>query len=122
MKKQFLIPACILLFAAVVFIDFSMGHPEMSFPWSLEVTHILYGIYVDVVLLLFILAFWKKTDRAYVLAIILELGAVFFLMQSILTVLPKGESNWFLPFALGLNCIALLLNSSTRKKQQKAKE
>lgn len=60
--------------------------------------------YVDAVVLLFVLAFWKKTDSAYILVVILELGAVFFLVQSILTVIPEGNPNWYLPLALGLNC------------------
>lgn len=47
----------------------------------------------------------------------LELGAVFFLVQSMLTVIPEGKSNWYLPLALGLNCIALLLNAIQQKKK-----
>ena len=52
---------------------------------------------------------------ACVLAIIFELGAIFFLVQSMLTVFPKGESNWYLPLALGLNCIAMCLNKAQKK-------
>ena len=32
---------------------------------------------------------------------------------------PEGESNWYLPLALGLNCVALFLNAAQRRKQQK---
>lgn len=119
MKKRLFIPACVLLVVAVGFIIYALGHPEFSFPWGIQVTHILYGLYVDVVILLFVLAFWKKSDWAYILVVILELGAVFFLVQSMLTVIPEGKSNWYLPLALGLNCIALLLNAIQRKKMER---
>ena len=122
MKKQFFIPACVLAVAAIGFVVYALGHPELSFPWSMQLTNILYGLYVDAVMLLFVLAFWKKTDSAYILVVILELGAVFFLVQSMLTVFPDGESNWYLPLALGLNCVALLLNAIQRRKQKKEDE
>lgn len=122
MKKRYFIPACVLAVAAIGFVVYALGHPELSFPWSMQLTNILYGLYVDAVMLLFVLAFWKKTDSAYILVIILELGAVFFLVQSMLTVFPEGESNWYLPLALGLNCIALFLNGAQRRKQKKEDE
>ena len=122
MKKQFFIPACVLAAAAIGFAMYAAGHPELSFLWSVQITHILYGLYVDAVVLLFVLAFWKKTDSAYILVVILELGAVFFLVQSILTVIPEGNPNWYLPLALGLNCIALFLNGAQRRKQKKEDE
>ena len=118
-KKRFFILACVLAAAAVGFVIYALGHPELSFPWSTEVTHLLYGRYVDGVMLLFVLAFWKRTDRANVLMLIVELGAVFFLVQSMLTVFPEGESNWYLPLAMGLNCIALCLNAIQRKRAEK---
>ena len=118
MKKRYFIPACVLVVAAIGFIIYAVGHPELSFQWSIQITHILYGLYVDAVVLLFVLAFWKKTDSAYILVVILELGAVFFLVQSILTVIPEGNPNWYLPLALGLNCIALFLNGAQRRKQK----
>ena len=118
MKKQFFIPACVLAVAAIGFVVYALGHPELSFPWSMQLTNILYGLYVDAVMLLFVLAFWKKTDSAYILVVILELGAVFFLVQTILTVIPEGNPNWYLPLALGLNCIALFLNGAQRRKQK----
>ena len=111
-----------LVVVAIGFVIYAVGHPELSFPWSIQITHILYGLYVDAVVLLFVLAFWKKTDSAYILVVILELGAVFFLVQSILTVIPEGNPNWYLPLALGLNCIALFLNGAQRRKQKKEDE
>lgn len=122
MKKRYFIPACVLATVAIGFVMYAVGHPELSFSWSIQITHILYGLYVDAVVLLFVLAFWKKTDSAYILVVILELGAVFFLVQSILTVIPEGNPNWYLPLALGLNCIALFLNGAQRRKQKKEDE
>lgn len=119
MKKQFFIPACVLTIAAIGFVLYALGHPELSFTWDAQITHILYGVYVDIVVLLIVLAFWKTMDRVYVLAIIFELGSVYFLVQSMLTVFPKGESNWYLPLALGLNCIALCLNAVQKKRSRK---
>ena len=122
MKKRFFIPACVLVVAAVGFVIYSVGHLEMSFPWSIQITHILYGLYVDVVILLFVLAFWKKATGLNILTLLFELSAVFFLVQSILTVIPEGEANWYLPLALGLNCIALFLNAVQRRKQKREDE
>ena len=92
---------------------------KQSFPWSMQFTHILYGLYVDVAVLLFVLAFWKKGNWIYILAVILELGAVFFLVQSMLTIFLQGKSNWYLPLALGQNCVALFINAIQRKKNEK---
>ena len=122
MKKRFFIPACVLAVAAIGFIAYALGHPELSFPWSVQITHILYGLYVDAVLLLFVLAFWKKATCLNVLTLLFELGAVFFLVQSILTVFPEGQSNWYLPLALGLNCVALFLNAAQRMKNKRKHE
>ena len=122
MKKRYFIPACVLVVAAIGFIIYAVGHPELSFQWSIQITHILYGLYVDAVVLLFVLAFWKNATCLNVLTLLLELGAVFFLVQSILTVIPEGNPNWYLPLALGLNCIALFLNGAQRRKQKKEDE
>lgn len=122
MKKRYFIPACVLVVAAIGFVIYAAGHPELSFPWSIQITHILYGLYLDAVVLLFVLAFWKNATCLNVLTLLLELGAVFFLVQSILTVIPEGNPNWYLPLALGLNCIALFLNGAQRRKQKKEDE
>ena len=118
-KKQFLIPACVLAAAAIGFIIYAVGHPELSFPWSNQTTRILYGVYADAVVLLFVLAFWKKASRLNILTLLFELGAIFFLVQSVLTVFPEGDSNWYLPLALGLNCIALFLNAAQSRKNKR---
>ncbi|MGE9883091.1 hypothetical protein [Blautia obeum] len=78
MKKQFFILACVLVIVAIGFVLYALGHPELSFSWSTQMTYIFYGVYADIVVLLFVLAFWKKKSRLYVLAVILELGAIFF--------------------------------------------
>ena len=65
------------------------------------------------------LAFWKKAACLNVLTLLFELGVVFFLVQSILAVFPEEESDWYLPLALGLNCIALFLNGAQQRKQKK---
>ena len=122
MKKRYFIPACVLAAAAIGFIIYAVGHPELSFQWSIQITHIHYGLYVDAVVLLFVLAFWKKATCLNILTLLFELGAVFFLVQSILTVIPEGNPNWYLPLALGLNCIALFLNGAHRRKQKKEVE
>ena len=122
MKKRYFIPACVLVVAAIGFIIYAVGHPELSFQWSIQITHILYGLYVDAVVLLFVLAFWKKATCLHILTLLFELGAVFFLVQSILTVIPEGKSNGYLPLALGLNCVALFLNAAQRRKQNRKDE
>ena len=118
MKKIFLLSACVLIVIAVCFVIYAMWHPELSFPWSVSITYVLYGLYVDAIVLLFILAFWKRTDWLNVFTAIMELGVVFFLIQSMLSVVKEGNANWYLPLALGLNCIGLLLNAIQRKKQK----
>ena len=119
MKKWFFIPACILSAAAVGFVIFAMGHPELSFPWEGWITGVLYGLYADAVLLLFILAFSKKMTGLNIVTIVFLLGAVFFLVQSILGLFPDGHANWGLPLALGLNCVAVFLNLFQIKKNRK---
>ena len=53
MKKPCRIAAAGLLLAAVCFVAYALGHPELSFPWSNRVTYALYGIYLAVMVLLF---------------------------------------------------------------------
>lgn len=119
MKKRFFIPACVLSALAIGFVIFAMGHPEGSFPWENWVTGILYGLYADAVVLLFILAFCEKPTFINILTIILELIAVFSLVQAILGMIPDGHTNWYLPLALGLNCVAMFLNLAQMRKNRK---
>lgn len=122
MKKRFLIPACVLSAVAIGFVFFAMGYPELSFPWDGWITGILYGLYADTVVLLFILSFSKKMTCLNILTIIFELGAVFFLVQAILGLFPDGHANWCLPLSLGLNCVAVFLNIAQQRKQQRKDE
>ena len=46
-------------------------------------------------------------------------AAVFFLVQSMCRIIPKGEPNWYLPMALVLNCIAIFLNMAQKKKESR---
>lgn len=59
-EKTLFIPACVLSAVAVGDVLFAAEHPERSFPWGREMTGILYGVYADAVVLLFILAFAQK--------------------------------------------------------------
>lgn len=119
MKKQFLIPACVLSALAIGFVIFAMRHPELSFPWDGWITGILYGLYADTVVLLFILGFCKKVTLLNILSIIFLLGAVFFLIQSIFGLCPDGHANGYLPLAQTLTCIALFLNLAQIRKNRK---
>ncbi len=118
MKKRFFIPACVLVVVAIGFVIYVAGHPELSFPWSIQITHILYGLYVDAVMMLFVLAFWEKATFLNTLTLLFALGAIFFLVQSILAVFSEGKPGWYLPLALGLNCVALFLNAAQRKNKR----
>ncbi|MGN1136197.1 MAG: hypothetical protein ACI4SF_08270 [Oscillospiraceae bacterium] len=97
-----------------------MGHPELSFSWSGWFTGVLYGLYADVVVLLFVLSFSKKMTCLNILTVIFELGAVFFLVQSLLGLFPDGQVNWYLPLAMVLNCIAIFLNLAQQRKNRKS--
>ena len=114
-----MIAACVLMIAAIGFIFFAMGHPEMSFPWDNWVTGILYGLYADAVVLLIILAFCQKATGLNILTIIFELAAVFFLVQALLGLFPDGYANWCLPLALLFNCIGVFLNQAQVWKNRK---
>ncbi|MGM9550796.1 MAG: hypothetical protein ACI3XA_00920 [Clostridia bacterium] len=122
MKKRFLIPACVMLIAAIGFVIYGMWHPEMSFPWSSRITGIVYGLYADLMVLMFILAFCKKVTLLNILTIVFELGSIFVLVQGIFGLSPDGHTNWCLPLALVLNCIAVFLNATELRKQQKSRK
>ena len=49
-----------MLIIAVAFIVFALNHPEMSFPWNNTITWLLYGLYVLVIVVLFIAPKMKK--------------------------------------------------------------
>ena len=117
MKKHFLIAACVLTVIGIGLAVYGAGHPELALPWGARVTRILWGLMADTAVILFALAFWDQTTLLRVLTLLLILGAVFCLVQSILLTVPDGQTNWYLPLSQGLNCAALCLNMVSRRKQ-----
>lgn len=59
-KKISRIIGIVMLVAAIAFLIFAFGHPEMSFPWSNTITYLLYGAYLLVMVVMFIAPFKKK--------------------------------------------------------------
>ena len=59
-KKYSRIIAVIMLVIAVIFIFVALNNPQASFPWSNTITYILYGLYVVIMVVLFIAPFKKK--------------------------------------------------------------
>lgn len=59
MKKTSRIIASALLVVAIIFILYSLNHPECSFPWNNVVTYIIYVIYAAITIFLFIVSFRK---------------------------------------------------------------
>ena len=59
-KKYSRIIAAIMLVIAAIFIFVALNNPQASFPWSNTITYILYGIYVVIMVVLFIAPFKKK--------------------------------------------------------------
>ena len=59
-KSTSRIVGLVMLIIAVAFIVFALNHPEMSFPWNNTITWLLYGLYVLVIVALFIAPKMKK--------------------------------------------------------------
>ena len=59
-KSTSRIVGLVMLIIAVAFIVFALNHPEMSFPWNNTITWLLYGLYVIVIVVLFIAHKMKK--------------------------------------------------------------
>ena len=59
-KKYSRIIAVIMLVIAVIFIFVALNNPQASFPWSNTITYILYGLYVVIMVALFIAPYKKK--------------------------------------------------------------
>lgn len=59
-KKISRIISAVMLAAAVLFFLYALNHPEGSFPWGNEITYILYGIYLIVMIVLAIAPFGRK--------------------------------------------------------------
>ena len=50
----------LMILIAIVFVIFALIHPEMSFPWSNNITFTLYGMYALVTVVLLIVPRKKK--------------------------------------------------------------
>ena len=59
-KSTSRIVGLVMLIIAVAFIVFALNHPEMSVPWNNTITWLLYGLYVLVIVVLFIAPKMKK--------------------------------------------------------------
>ncbi|MGA6362253.1 hypothetical protein ACKXF8_08775 [Faecalibacterium prausnitzii] len=59
-KSTSRIVGLVMLIIAVAFIVFALNHPEMSFSWNNTITWLLYGLYVLVIVVLFIAPKMKK--------------------------------------------------------------
>jgi ABC-type transport system involved in cytochrome c biogenesis permease subunit len=59
-KKVSRIIATAMLILAAAFLGYALNHPEGAFPWSNTVTFILYGVYIAVMVILFIVPLRKK--------------------------------------------------------------
>ena len=59
-KKYSRIIAAIMLLIAIVFVFIALNNPQAGFPWSNTITYILYGIYIFLMIVLFIAPFKKK--------------------------------------------------------------
>lgn len=45
-SKKYLLIGLWMVIIAIVFIGYALGHPEESFPWPLEITYIIYIVYL----------------------------------------------------------------------------
>lgn len=64
-NKKSLAIGTILVFIGLCFIIFAVNHPEASFPWSIRITYMLYGIYLWLLFrLLFDIPRFKRIRKA----------------------------------------------------------
>ena len=64
-KKTSRIVAVIMLIIAIIFFVVALNNPQASFPWSNIITYILYGIYVIIMIILFIAPFKRKNNSKF---------------------------------------------------------
>lgn len=55
-SKIFLGIGCLMVVVAIGFIAFALNHPEKSFPWSNNITDIIYAAYLIVTISMFIIS------------------------------------------------------------------
>ncbi len=63
-STKLLLLAILLTVIAIAFVAFAFSHPEMSFPFSVKTTLIIYGVYIAVTVLLYVLAILLKKYEA----------------------------------------------------------
>ncbi|WP_311492766.1 hypothetical protein [uncultured Anaerococcus sp.] len=49
-SKRYLLIGLGMILIAIVFIAYALGHPEASFPWSNNITYIIYMTYLVLVI------------------------------------------------------------------------
>ena len=59
MKNKFRIIAVLMLLVAIVFFVYAISNPQFSWPWNNGITYTIYGVYVFVMVALFIISFKK---------------------------------------------------------------
>ena len=52
-----------MLILGLLFVAFALQHPEMSFPWPLEITRAFYVTYSSAIILFFLLAFLEFIQK-----------------------------------------------------------
>ena len=60
MKKTSRICASIMLVVAIGFVLCALNHPESSLPWSNTISYILFGVYILIMVILFVAPFKGK--------------------------------------------------------------
>ncbi|MBS6062769.1 hypothetical protein [Criibacterium bergeronii] len=56
-KRTSRIIASIMLIVFIIFISYALNHPEGSFPWMVEITYLLFALYIGVMIFLFVAPF-----------------------------------------------------------------
>lgn len=60
-EKIFFGVGCLMVLVAIGFMVFALNHPEMSFPWSNNITYVIYVVYLVVTIFMFCIS--KKTKK-----------------------------------------------------------
>jgi len=63
-STKLLLLAILLTIIAIAFVAFAFSHPELSFPFSIRTTLIIYAIYIAVTVLLYLVAIMLKKHDA----------------------------------------------------------
>lgn len=102
----------VLIALALLLTFISFSHPELSIPYLSP--KLFWGIYVGLIILLFLFPL-LNFNLLSLLSAILMLTAVYFLVESVRFIPSGGKTNWYLPAALGCNCVSLLLFRFNKK-------